>query len=507
MTGELPESWARFELGDIFTAERGASLDPRRHPDTEFELFSVPAHPTGAPEVVTGGEVGSSKQQVQPGTVLLCRINPRINRVWVIPAAEDRPQIASTEWIALPPRPGIHPPFLAYSLQRGQVRDYLAAHVSGVGGSLMRARKSDVTELLLPLAPFPEQQRIVTKLDELFSELDAGVAALERAQAKLERYRASVLKAAVQGRLTERWRQENPPTETGAELLERILAERRRRWEEEQLAEFEAKGKKPPTDWKEKYKQPMAPDSDGLPELPEGWCWATVDQLARVVRGASPRPAGDPRYFGGSHIPWITVGELTGVQDLYLRRVSGFLTERGRRHSRVIPADTLLLTNSGATLGVPRITLIEGCINDGSVALLEVPYPLKLYLCLYLSTLTKSLRVNQQGAAQPNLNTDIVKAIRVPVPPAAEQAAIGRLVEAALSQASQIAASTAATVARTAVLRQSILAYAFQGRLVPQAPNDEPASVLLERIRAEREAEAERPKPKTKRPRKKAPSA
>ena len=135
-------------------------------------------------------------------------------------------------------------------------------------------------DIPLPLPNSSEQRRIVAKLDELFSELDAGVAALERAQAKLKRYRASVLKAAVEGRLTEEWRRKNPPDETGAELLQRILVERRQLWEQEQLAKFKAKGQRPPKNWQQKYKEPAGDKCiSELPELPEGWCWATVDQI------------------------------------------------------------------------------------------------------------------------------------------------------------------------------------------------------------------------------------
>ena len=141
-----------------------------------------------------------------------------------------------------------------------------------------------VADIPLPLPNSSEQHRIVAKLDELFSELNAGVAALERAQAKLKRYRASMLKAAVEGNLTEEWRRKNPPDETTEELLQRILVERRKRWEEEQLAKFKAKGQNPPKNWQQKYKKPPGPDTSDLPELPDGWYWATVDVLA------SPEP-------------------------------------------------------------------------------------------------------------------------------------------------------------------------------------------------------------------------
>ena len=155
-------------------------------------------------------------------------------------------------------------------------------------------------------------------------------------------------------------------------------------------------------------------------ELPDGWRWARLDEIANVVRGSSPRPAGDPRYFGGD-IPWITVGPITSDNTPYLRTVPQTVTPAGRERSRFIEAGTLLLTNSGATLGVPKISLVGGCINDGVAAFLGVPGPLKLYLLYFLHTQTQRLRGVNQGAAQPNLNTRIIKSIVVPLAPECEQ--------------------------------------------------------------------------------------
>ncbi len=175
-----------------------------------------------------------------------------------------------------------------------------------------------------------EQARIVAKLEELLSDLDAGVAELKAAQKKLAQYRQSLLKAAVEGALTAAWRAKNKPTETGEQVLQRILTERRARWEAKQLAKFKEQGKTPPKDWQNKYPEPVQPDTTDLPEVPEGWVWASVDQLSFVVRGASPRPAGDPRFFGGE-IPWITVGSLTAEQlDVATNRLINCVTEAGR---------------------------------------------------------------------------------------------------------------------------------------------------------------------------------
>ncbi|MFO0877416.1 MAG: hypothetical protein U0840_08580 [Gemmataceae bacterium] len=280
--------------------------------------------------------------------------------------------------------------FIEYSL-----RFNIAQVLRHAKGDIPGLSKGHILGHITAFPPLAEQRRIVAKIEELFSDLDAGVAALERAKANLKRYRAAVLKAAVEGKLTEAWRAEHPHTEPASKLLERILAERRRKWEADQLAKFAAAGKEPPKNWQAKYVEPTPPDITGLPELPEGWCWASVEQLSVVVRGASPRPAGDPKFFGGP-IPWITVGSLTTGEQPYLYSVTEGLTEV-EEASRWIEPDTLLLTNSGATLGVPKITMIGGCINDGSVALLDVDYPLKLYLYYFRnpkpSDFGKSIRV------------------------------------------------------------------------------------------------------------------
>jgi type I restriction enzyme S subunit len=230
---------------------------------------------------------------------------------------------------------------------------------------------------------------------------------------------------------------------------------------------------------------PLPLEKNELHQLPNLWIWTKIGEFVEIVRGGSPRPAGSPRYFGGN-IPWITVGELTKDETIYLTKVSSFVTEEGRENSRFINADTLLLTNSGATLGVPKITLIDGCINDGSVALLGLdPIP-KLYLYYFLKSQTKRLRQINQGAAQPNLNTDIVRNIVVPFPPMEEQKEVINEIERHISQIDHLENTIITSLRQSESLRQSILKRAFEGKLVPQDSDDEPASVLLERIKSEK---------------------
>ena len=175
--------------------------------------------------------------------------------------------------------------------------------------NLASINKGVLSRFPVPIAPVQEQRRIVAKIEELFSDLDAGVAALEQAKAKLKRYRAAVLKAAVEGKLTEEWRAKHPPKETASQLLERILKERRRKWEEDQLAAYAKAGKKPPANWKDKYKEPAGPDETDLPALPEGWCWATVEQLGDVQLGRQRSPKNRSRNYPTKYIRAANITE------------------------------------------------------------------------------------------------------------------------------------------------------------------------------------------------------
>jgi type I restriction enzyme S subunit len=325
-----------------------------------------------------------------------------------------------------------------------------------------------IRRLKVPLAPLEEQRRIVQLVRELTGRNQEARTRLENVTPLIRELRHSILAKAFRGEITER----DPNDEPAEKLLERIDRER---------------GTK-----RDEYRKPLTPKED-LPKLPEGWCWATVDRLSRVVRGASPRPAGDPKLFGGT-IPWITVGSLTADEQPYLQEFSQTLTEEGRERSRYVDKDTLLLTNSGATLGVPKITLIGGCINDGVAALLDVDYPTKLYLYYFLKSQTEPLRGINQGAAQPNLNTRIIKEIPVPICPLREQQRIVSKLENLLGRASQITTIVSQGAITCESLYRSILDKAFSGRLVPQDPNDEPAAVFLERIRVQRATTTKRGK-------------
>lgn len=165
-----------------------------------------------------------------------------------------------------------------------------------------------------------------------------------------------------------------------------------------------------------------------LGEIPEHWEVKKIGHVSKVVRGASPRPAGDPLLFNGDFLPWITVKEVTNAIGKFIISTESFLTEEGSKQTRIIEPETLLLSNSGATLGVPRITKIRGGINDGSVAFFNLKIE-KDFLYYFFTTHIKIFRDEASGYGQPNLNTDIVKSTKIPIPNETEQIKIVQFIE------------------------------------------------------------------------------
>ncbi|WP_233900845.1 restriction endonuclease subunit S [Tenacibaculum piscium] len=167
-------------------------------------------------------------------------------------------------------------------------------------------------------------------------------------------------------------------------------------------------------------------------DIPVHWEVSKNGYISRIIRGASPRPAGHPMYFDGIDIPWLAVGDITKDENIYLNESVNFLTKAGKKQSRYILKGTFVLSNSGATLGVPKILNISGCINDGILAFLDLKEDLidKIFLYYYFSSQTKRLRDEMnQGATQPNLNTDLVKQLPIALPPLSEQKEISSYIE------------------------------------------------------------------------------
>ena len=497
----LPEGWAEVELGEVWHESRA-----RARPDAIARTGYIGLeHVEGGTNRITGaGRSDSVKSAVavfSAGDILYGRLRPYLNKV-IQPSFAG---VASTEFLVFKETHALVNGLLMHLLSSSALVAYASANSAGV--NLPRISAKRLAEYRFLLAPLPEQHRIVARIEALFSKLDEGVAALKRAEANLERYRAAVLKAAVEGRLTEHWRSENPPKETGEELLEGILAERRKRWEAEQLAKFEAQRRRPPRNWRAKYKEPVAPDTSGLPGLPAGWCWTTVDQVSAVTGGLTKNPARSrlPIRYPYLRVANVYADELR-LDDVRTIGVSESELDRVLLRS----GDLLVVEGNGSAGQIGRVAQWQGdlepCCHQNHLIKVRCASSAcrsRWMLLWLLSPLGRRtvLAVASSTSGLHTLSLSKVRAFPVPLAPMQEQAHAVDLVDA-LSDAARVVQEQieAATLVRAATVRQSILKRAFEGRLVPQDPADEPASVLLDRIRTERKRRKRRPaKPRGRR--------
>jgi type I restriction enzyme, S subunit len=359
---------------------------------------------------------------------------------------------------------------------------------------------AQVRNLLVPVAPEAEQRRIVDKIEALSAKSRRAKAALDAVPPLLERFRQSILAAAFRGDLTADWRAKNPDVEHASKLLERIRTERRQRWEAAELEKLRAKGK-PPTDdrWKAKYEEPEAVDTEGLPELPEGWAWASVEEICRP---------GAPAVYGiilpGDHIPngvpYIRPADIdAGRVDANSLKCTTLEIAANYSRSSLKENDIVLsiVGTIGKVLVVPKeldgANITQSSARIRPVDDLSVEF---LRRALQSPLLTSQFDRYRFGNAVQRLNVEHVRALAVPVAPPAEQAAV---VDAlARIDVERLGSTLSRMRADLTKLNSAILAKAFRGELVPQDPNDEPASTLLERIRAEREVQSSVETPKRK---------
>jgi type I restriction enzyme, S subunit len=484
--GGLPDGWIHTKLGEAFKWGSGGTPQSTNDAfyDGDLPWLIIGDLTDGLVieaqrNITQAGLENSSAKWVRPGSVLMAMYGS-IGKLGIAGTELTTNQaIAFTD-----PRP-VEAKYLFYYLL--DHRPELAR--LGKGGTQQNTSQTVIKAFPFILAPLPEQRRIVVAIEEQFSRLDAGVAVLERARTNLKRYRTAVLKAAVEGRLTQVWREENPDVESASELLERILKERREQWEKDQLAAYEEKGKKPPKNWRSKYKIPAGPDANDLPELAEGWCWVSVEQLADVGTGATPLSERLDYYENGT-IPWVTSGALN---QLLVTGANEYITEKAlwETNAKVFPSGSLLVAMYGegktrekvAELGIDAATN-QACAAPvfNSASKPCQPYVKQFMLSRYLE-----IRRLSAGGVQPNLNLSIVRRTPVALPPLEEQKQIVAEIDRRMSILQGVEAEVESNLKRASRLRQSILKRAFEGKLVPQNPTDEPASELLARIRAERE--------------------
>ncbi|MBX3001255.1 MAG: restriction endonuclease subunit S [Caldilineaceae bacterium] len=476
----LPDGWLRVELGAVTQLIVGQSP-----PSSTYNTKGL-----GLPFFQGKAEFG----ELYPTPVKYCSDPKRIaqpNDVLISVRAPVGPTNLGYEvscigrgLIAIRPEIGMPSRYFLYFLR--SIENDWGGYTTGTTFDAINS--SQLSSRKIPLAPLNEQHRIVEEIESCFTRLDAAVASLRRAQAQLHRYRTSLLKAACEGRLVpteaELARAEDRPFEDGSTLLGRILAERRRRWEADNRPPQPKDDK-----WKAKYRQPAAPDLSALPALPEGWVWATVEQLGKVQLGRQRAP----QHHDGPYMrPYLRVANVFEDRiDTSDVMEMNFTPEEYEKY-KLEYGDILL--NEGQSpefLGRPAMYRDEvpgACFQNTLIRFRTLSSLMPKFALIMFRAYMHKGRFRQESQITTNiahLSAGRFAKIEFPLPPLAEQQRIVEEVERRLSLIDQQEAVIRANLRRAARLRQSILKRAFAGQLVAQDLDDEPASVLLQRVQQE----------------------
>ena len=302
--------------------------------------------------------------------------------------------------------------------------------------------------------------------------------------------RQKILDLAIHGKLVK----QDPTDENAAVLLEKIRAEK-----EKKIASGELKRDKNDSyifigddnRHYEKFSDGRVKDiEDELPfAVPKGWTWCRLGEIADIARGGSPRPIEDFITDEANGINWIKIGD-TAPESKYIISAKEKIKPEGKKHSRFVHAGDFLLTNS-MSFGRPYILKINGCIHDGWLVFADIRnYLLKDFLYYGLSSqyIYSSFSLVAAGSTVKNLKANTVKQVLFPLPPLTEQQRIVNIIEAIFAQIDLLEQNKRDLQTAIKQAKSKILDLAIHGKLVPQDPNDELASVMLEKLRAEKEA-------------------
>ena len=422
----LPNNWCWVSV-DCINQYASVSIDPAKQPETIFELYSVPSSADNYPEIVSGEEIGSTKQAVEKGDVLLCKINPRINRVWEVSQHTDSALLASSEWIIIRNRL-INSDYLMYCFRSPYFRDYMLSNVSGVGGSLMRAQPKYVKEYPVPIPPLAEQQRIVDRIESLFAKLDE---AKEKAQTVVDGFedrKAAILHKAFTGELTAEWR-----------------------------------------------------DRHGL--LHNEWRKKRLDEFAEIVSGFafSSSDFKETNCVPCIKITNVGVGEFNGndyeyLPAEYLSKYERFNVKRNdilislTRSYIASGLKVCIYPDDGMALLNQRVALIRNC---------NIKYA---FYYLTSESVLNYVKEKSKTTNQPNLSIKDLCSLTIPVPTKHEQLEIAVLLDSLLDREKQAKEAAEQVIDQIDAMKKAILARAFRGELGTNDPNDEPAVELLKRV-------------------------
>jgi len=432
----LPDGWRWASLSEVTTINR---RDPRLRelpddlPVTFAPMAAVDAE-RGAitkPEVRPLKDVKKGFTSFSDGDVIFAKITPCMEngKAAITRNLENGVGFGSTEFHVLSPGEDVLPEWVFYFVRQETFRKAAKACFAGTAGQL-RVPASFLVDYQIPIPPKSDQIQIVSRIEELFSQLDAGVTALRSVQVALKRYKASVLKAACEGRLA--------PQEPGDEPAEALLL---------RLG-----------------KAPL--EGQGLPALPVGWCWARMGDLFTVSIGGTPS-RNKPEYWDGD-INWVSSGQVTNnhIKDTREKiTIGGF----EKSNAKLYPPGTVLLAmiGEGKTRGQVAVLDVTATTNQNVAGILVSATPiLPDWVFYWFISRYEQTRRSGSGGMQYALNAGRIRNFSFPVPPLNEQRQIITEIERRISVTYSIEASIIAELARAGRLRQAVLRAAFEGRLV-----------------------------------------
>ena len=435
--GDVPSHWEVCPL-KVLSSVNDEALPETTDGDFQMEYVDIGSVSLGAGVEKTEAftfETAPSRARriVRHGDVIVSTVRTYLKSIApILSPAENL--VVSTGFAVVRPNSTLDSGFAKFALQCSYFVDEVIARSTGVSYPAINA--TDLARIRLPAPPILEQTLIASFLDSEIAKIDALISEQEK--------------------------------------LITLLAEKR----QATISHAVTKGLNPET--------PMKDSGVGwLGEVPDHWGVKQLRHIAKVVRGASPRPAGDPRYFSADNsdlrnTPWVTVAEITKDTNAYLSYVSEYLTPVGVENSQFFESGLLIFSNSGATLGVPKILAIDCCANDGVLAFRNFsPDVAVLFAYHFLLTTTERLRTEmKQGGGQPNLNTDIVKNIGIAIPPLEEQLAILRFLEDEIRKLDDLTSEANRGIVLLQERRSALISAAVTGKIdVRQAVEQEQITI------------------------------
>jgi type I restriction enzyme S subunit len=469
---EVPSNWVWVTLG-LINSRESKTVNPNSKPEEKFELYSVPSYDESYPEVILGVEIGSTKQLVSKDDVLLCKINPRINRVWIVGNHTEFRNIASSEWIAIT-TPKLNSKYIMWCLRSKYFRELMVSNVSGVGGSLTRSRPKEVFDYPIPLPPLSEQQRIVNLIELLFEELDRAKELVQNALDSFENRKSAIFHKAFTGELTVTWREENnvTPSEQNFEIIKRqrldIATNKETKVITDSFNRFNLKENK----------------------LPNGWIKLKAMMVCEnITCGKTPSDKIDAE----GDIPFLKVYNIVNnkVDFNYRPQFIDAETHNEKLKSSKLLPDDVVMNIVGPPLR--KIAIIpndypEWNMNQAIVRFRTIEYVdcKFLYYCLLNDeTLDEVISETKGVVGQANISITQSRNLLIPIPSIEEQKEIVRILDNLLEN-EQKAKELYDVIENIDLMKKSILARAFRGELNTNNPDEESALELLKEVLREK---------------------